>query len=66
MINAPECASARVCLMDSETNVLGAGEGSAGGGATKHMQIKVVQGPEANHSSEPLVPIVEVTCRHGY
>jgi len=28
-------------------------------------QITVVQGPEANHIKQPLVPIVEVAYRHG-
>ena len=29
------------------------------------MQIAVVQGPEANHITQPLVPIVEVAFRYG-
>ena len=36
-----------------------------GGGATEHMLIRVAQGPEANHITQPLVPIVEVAFRHG-
>ena len=32
---------------------------------TEHVEITVVQGPEANHISEPLVPIVEVAFKHG-